>query len=304
MTIKLKEPCQLDPIISLTKYIDLSHSHLWTVQYFTEATANNTPLLVAHGGPGVTHHYLLSLHQIAQYRPVIFYDQGGCGTSTLKGHPKWTVEFFLKELENLADALHLKSFHFLGHSWGGALGIEYALLHKGRLKSMTLASPLISGDLWTKDAQHVLAQMPIELQDVLRSHEKAGTFDDPEYIKVKQIHTQTYICRIKQEPENLTYSLDHVNRDMYLSMFGPHRFKVSGTLASYDRFEDLKRIKEIPTLITCGRHDISVPETMQKCANQLPRGTLHVFENSAHFPHLEEEMEYIAVVEGFLREHE
>jgi proline iminopeptidase len=299
--IQPKEPCQLNPIISLTKYIDLPHSHLWTVKYFTEETADNTPLLVVHGGPGTTHHYLLPLQHIAQYRPVIFYDQGGCGTSTLKERPKWNVEFFLNELEYLVKALHLKSFHFLGHSWGGALGIEYALAHKKSLKSLTLASPLISGDLWTKDAQHILAKMPIALQDVLRHHEKAGTFDDVEYLKAKQIHDQAYICRLHPEPESLRYSLDHANQPMYLSMFGPHRFKVSGTLASYDRFEDLKRINTIPTLITCGRHDIVIPQTMQKCVDQLPRGMLKIFENSAHFPHLEEEVAYALTLEEFLR---
>lgn len=302
--INLNDENLKSPVISLTKYVDLPTSQVWTVKYFTEAFADKTPLLVTHGGPGVCHNYLLSLNQIAQYRPVIFYDQGGCGTSTVKGHQKWGMDFFLQELEELSDALKLKKFHFLGHSWGGALGIEYALIHKNRLKSLTLASPLISGDLWTRDMQHVTAQMPVALQDILHKHEKANTLDDPEYLKVRQTHSETYIFRMKPEPEDLRYSLYHVNRDMYLAMAGPYRLRITGLLASYDRFDDLKRIATIPTLVTCGRHDIATPETLQKCVEKLPRGTLHVFENSAHFPHLEEAEAYAYKLEEFLREHE
>jgi proline iminopeptidase len=270
------------------------------VQYFTEAFADQTPLLVVHGGPGMPHNYLLPLQAMAQYRPVIFYNQGGSGASTLKGGRKLTIDFFVEELEALCDALKLRHFHLLGHAWGGALGIEYTLAHKKRLKSLTLASPLISGDLWTKDMQHVTAQMPMPIQTILHKHEKAGTMDDPEYLKALQDHWERYICRINPTPESLQYSLDHVNKDIFLAMHGPHGLKLTGTLASYDRFEDLKRIP-VPTLITCGKYDIRVPETMQKCVEKLPRGVLDVFAKSSHMAHLEETTDYVYKLEEFLR---
>ncbi|HYU75049.1 MAG TPA: hypothetical protein VEL31_20470 [Ktedonobacteraceae bacterium] len=39
------------------------------------------PLLTLHGGPGFPHDYLEPLQQLADERPVIFYDQLGCGKS-------------------------------------------------------------------------------------------------------------------------------------------------------------------------------------------------------------------------------
>lgn len=301
--INLNDAILKSPVISRTRYVDLPTSQVWTVQYFTEAFADQTPLLVVHGGPGMPHNYLLSLQAMAQYRPVIFYNQGGCGTSTLKGRRKLSMDFFVEELEALCDALKLRHFHFLGHSWGGALGIEYTLAHKKRLKTLTLASPLISGDLWTKDMQHVTAQMPMPVQTILHKHEKAGTMDDPEYLKASQDHFERYICRTKPTPEALQYSLDHINKDISLAMTGPHRLKLTGTLASYNRFEDLRRIP-VPTLITCGKHDITVSESMQKCVDQLTKGMLHIFLNSAHMAHLEETTDYVYKLEEFLRTHD
>ena len=91
-----------------------------------------TPLVVAHGGPGCTHVYVLSIAKIAQFdRPVIHYDQVGNGKSTRlkdKGPDFFTVDLFLDELNNLVDHLGIADNYFLlGQSWGGMLGAEHGI---------------------------------------------------------------------------------------------------------------------------------------------------------------------------------
>lgn len=44
-------------------------------------SGDKTPLLMLHGGPGPAHNYLLSMAALADERPVIFYDQLGCGSA-------------------------------------------------------------------------------------------------------------------------------------------------------------------------------------------------------------------------------
>ena len=44
-------------------------------------TQTGVPLLTLHGGPGYPHDYLEPLEALAAERPVIFYDQLGCGAS-------------------------------------------------------------------------------------------------------------------------------------------------------------------------------------------------------------------------------
>ena len=67
------------------------------------------PLVVAHGGPGATHDYVLTIADISRSgRPVIHYDQLGNGRSTHlrdRGADFWTVDLFLAELDNLLHQL-------------------------------------------------------------------------------------------------------------------------------------------------------------------------------------------------------
>ena len=39
------------------------------------------PLVIIHGGPGLSHEYMLSLAPLASTRPVVFFDQYGVGSS-------------------------------------------------------------------------------------------------------------------------------------------------------------------------------------------------------------------------------
>lgn len=61
------------------------------------------PLLVLHGGPGAPHDYLEPLAALAGERPVVFYDQLGCGNSERPGDAAlWTLERFVAELAQAA----------------------------------------------------------------------------------------------------------------------------------------------------------------------------------------------------------
>ena len=57
------------------------------------AGKKGVPLLTVHGGPGAPHQYLNPLKALANQRPVIFYDQLGCGRSDRpEDSSLWTVE--------------------------------------------------------------------------------------------------------------------------------------------------------------------------------------------------------------------
>ena len=88
-------------------------------------------MIVPHGGPGLSHDYMLALADLSILRPIIFYDQIGIARSPhLAGKPQGfvTVDLFLSELKNVITHFNLKKFDLLGHSWGGMLAAEYAVL--------------------------------------------------------------------------------------------------------------------------------------------------------------------------------
>src|SRR6476660_7425475 len=68
------------------------------------------PLLVVSGGPGCAHDYLQDLASLADEsgRPVVFYDQLGCGRSDQPDDPAlWVMDTFVEEVAAVRAALGL-----------------------------------------------------------------------------------------------------------------------------------------------------------------------------------------------------
>src|SRR5215472_12839710 len=115
------------------------------------------PLLVLHGGPGASHDYLEPLEAMASTgRRVIFYDQLGGGNSDHPHDPLlWTVGLFVEELGVVRRSLGLDRLHILGQSWGGMLGMEYALTQPQGLASLIAVSSPASMKRWVEEANRL-----------------------------------------------------------------------------------------------------------------------------------------------------
>lgn len=261
-----------------------------------------TPLLVLHGGPGMASDYLEPLAALAKERPVVFYDQLGCGRSDRPRDPSlWRVDRFVEEVRRVREALDLSSVVLLGHSWGGCLAATYALTGPSGLAGLILASPLLSTDRWLEDAAVLRAELPPEVRAVLDRHEAMGSTDCPEYLAAALAFYKRHLCRLDPWPEALERTWGNMGTEVYVSMWGPTEFNATGSLRGYDLTSDLPRIS-VPTLFTCGRHDEARPATVEGFRDLVPGATLAVFEQSSHTPHLEEPERYLEVVGSFLRE--
>ena len=132
------------------------------------------PLVVLHGGPGLSHDYMVALGDLAQVSiPVILYDQIGNGRSTrltAKDVSFWQIDLFVDELVNLLAHLGVQDeFDVLGHSWGGILGLEFLLRRAPRgLKHLVLANSLASMALWDTSEAQLVARFPQDVQEDLQ----------------------------------------------------------------------------------------------------------------------------------------
>jgi proline iminopeptidase len=236
------------------------------VYYRVTGGGPGAPLLVVHGGPGLSHDYLVTLEELGRDRPVIFYDQLDCGQSARTGDPgNWRVARFVSEIAEIRRALGLTKFHILGHSWGGALAVEYAALGGNSVLSCVLASPLISTDRWVEDNRRWRRLLPDDVQATLDRHERDGT----------------------------------VRSEEYLSLWGETDFVPTGTLRKYDGTESLARIRS-PILFTCGEFDEAPPITMYRYAKLVDHAEIRVFKDASHTAHLEQTAAYNQAVSVFL----
>jgi L-proline amide hydrolase len=261
------------------------------------------PLLVLHGGPELSHDYLEPLEAIANTgRRVIFYDQLGGGNSDHPHNPSlWTVELFLEELDAVRKALALERLHLLGQSWGGMLGMEYALTQPGGLVSLTVADSAASMVQWGSELNRLRAQLPPEVQQTLLHHEQEGTTDAEDYQDAMLVFYRRHICRVDPWPDYLTRDFEKLAQDpdVYLTMWGPSEFHITGTLKTWDITDRLPEIN-VPTLLLSGRYDEATPILVETLHRGIPGSEWIMFENSSHMPHVEETDLFMQVLSKFL----
>ena len=235
------------------------------------------PLVALHGGPGATHDYLLSLPTwpTTAARSSTTTSSATAAARTLpdRGADFWTVELFVRELQNLVDALGIADrYHVLGQSWGGFLAQEYALTQPTGLRALVLADTAASFPDFVADANQLRAQLPPDVEATLRRHEEAGTTDDPEYLAACDVFYERHVCRVDPWPDEVVDTFASIERDptVYHTMNGPSEFHVIGTIKDWqvkDRLGDI----DVPTLLVSGRYDEATPALQQVAARRHRR---------------------------------
>ncbi len=179
---------------------------------------NHTPVVVLHGGPGLSHDYLLphaDLSTLYGSRLVILYDQIGNARSThLPDKPStfWTVDLFLDELTNLLEYFGIqKEFHLIGHSWGGMMGAEFvARRHPAGLRRLVIADSPAAFDLWTRSFRELVGGFPQHVQDALAK--EVDEDRQPYFAAMLQVYA-VHGCRVHPFPDELIKTLQYQYAD-------------------------------------------------------------------------------------------
>ncbi len=273
------------------------------VWYRCVGDGDATPLLLLHGGPGAGHDYLEPLGELADTRRVVFYDQLGCGKSERPDDVGlWTLERFVREVDEVRAALGLESVHLLGQSWGGWLGIEYMLSQPAGVQRLVLASTSASMPQFAAETRRLREGLPADVQRVLNECEAVGDYQNAEYEEAVMAFYQKHVCRLPEWPDCVMRTVANLeNNPVYETMNGPNEFTTIGNLKDWDRTDRLDEI-QVPTLITVGRYDELTPACAETLRAGIPNSRLVVFEDSAHLAHVEEQARYLEVVRNFLDE--
>lgn len=260
------------------------------------------PLICLHGGPGAAWDYFEPLEAVTNTgRCVVFYDQLGGGNSDVPQDPgMYSITLYLEEIEAVRLALGLDHVHILGHSWGGMLAMEYALTQPPGLMSIILADTGASMPLWMAEGRRLVTELPIDVQQVIQKHETDGTTDSPEYHDACRVFSRRYLGgRIDPRPDCLKRMAGKPGDEVYRLMWGPSEWYLTGTLKDWDVTSRLGEI-HLPTLVIGGRHDEATPAITEAVHRGIPGSEWVIFENSGHFPHIEETEQYLQIIEQFL----
>lgn len=254
------------------------------------------PIVCMHGGLGLDHSYLREwLDPLGSRAALVYYDHRGNGRSERPpslddvDHATW-----VEDAEALRAALGHDKMVLLGHSHGSFLALEYAARYPQHLAGLVLVSAVPRFDYVDVVLANAEKRAASKQQlEILHARMASGVSTDADLAQFWTDIGSLYFHRSDSA--------------LLRRVLGPIRFSAaafaagSRCLQSYDVTPHLASIA-VPTLVLAGRHDWIAP--VEQGADRLaaiPGAKRVVFEESGHFPFIEENALFLRVVEDWLQ---
>ncbi|KAF8993232.1 Alpha/Beta hydrolase protein [Cyathus striatus] len=245
-----------------------------------------TPLVALHGGPGMSHHYMLI--------PVVIYDEIGNGNSShALDEPEdfWTPEVFMDELQNLLQQLDISSsFDLLGHSWGGILASSYALRTPPGLKHLIIGT----NELFARNFPSDLVSRTNELYE-------SGLGESEDY-KAGALHFyKKHLCALDPWPEELMESMKAatINPRVRKVMLGISTLHITGSLKNWSIINEIHKIRAPILLISSPDDEVQEEAIIPYFVNAKRIKWIEI-PGTTHMPMFEDPERYFSAILAFL----
>lgn len=281
-----------------------------TFKVWTKRFGNNPRIkvLLLHGGPAAGHEYMECFESFFPQEGYEFYEYDQLGSS-YSDQPKdtslWHLDRFVEEVEQVRKAIGADStnFYLLGNSWGGILGMQYALKYQSNLKALIVADMMASCPDYGKYADEVLArQMDPAVLAGIRDLEAKKDFDNPRYMELLMPNFYAvHLCRLPEWPDPVVRTFKHINSEIYTLMQGPSEFGIGGNLANWDIKDRLKEIR-VPTLMVGAKWDTMDPKAMEEQSKMVQHGRYLYCPNGSHMCMWDDQQVFMDGVMKFIRD--
>lgn len=268
---------------------------------FYREAGQGSPLVVLHGGPGLTQDYLLpALYQLADHNHVIFYDQRGCGRSTGEiNDDSMTVKQYVEDLDKVRKSLNVEKISILGHSWGGFLAMQYAIAHPEHVDKLILSNscPASFDDYACFEQEWIRRMKPYMKEMETIQQTKEYIEGNPEVVeKLVRLMFRRYCYNPEKadllnlrQPANV-----NVNGAKILGIFNKNVFG-----NPFNLHLALKNLK-IQTLVIHGDNDPVPPSTAQNIHDSIQGSRYILMKQCGHFPYVEDPHTYFKHLREFL----
>lgn len=277
---------------------------------WTKRIGNNPKmkLLLLNGGPGMSHEYFECMESFlpAEGIEFIYYDQLGTGFSDNPNDTAmWDLPRYVEEVEQVRKALHLdkNNFYLLGHSWGGILGMQYALKYQDNLKGLIVSNMMASCPKYGEYSKVLEKQMNPDVLKVIKDLESKKDYTNPKYMELlmENFYNQHILRQpVKNWPEPVNRSSARINSSLYITMQGPSELGISGKLTNWDVSKQLPNIT-IPTLVVGAKYDTMDPEYMKWMATQFKNGSYLYCANGSHMSLYDDQETYFKGLIDFIK---
>ena len=282
-----------------------SKEHLVNIgdtRLFVSERGNGYPMFVLHGGPGLDHHEFADyLDPLCDQFRLILVDLRAQGKSDTCPESTWTLEQMAKDVVSLVNALELKQYAVLGHSYGAFVALQNAVDYPGAA-SQTIVSGGVPSARFLSVVEENLAKLePVEIREQVKaSWDREASVDTREGFAELMYDQMPFHFGNPLDPRISEYE-ERTRETVYSPAMLRHFAQ-----AEYGGIEVEDRLKDVtqPVLVCTGRMDrVCTAEAAEAMAEGLPLADLVIFENSGHMTFVEETERYLQVVRDFLNKY-
>ena len=267
------------------------------IQYGDESLPD---LVFIHGGPGDNSSNFRNMGKLlsSHFRVTIF-DSRGCGLSTLNlNSDRLTIPDYVNDLKELLDHLSIDQTVLLGHSFGGAIAIEFASVYPNRIEQLVLSNPLISSKWAQNNRFEESYKLAIEENDTskintykkFKSNDSISLWDEAKMLDARLMWYNPDIIDsvFSYDYESLGYTQEEFESgfDIIISYYE------TGFFPNYSVVDKLDQIK-VKTSIISGSSDLIISESdLEDTCKSIPNCHIYRIDKSGHFPFLERPDEF------------
>ena len=255
---------------------EVEHVAVEGATLWTETLGDGVPLVLAHGGPGLSNNLMPVARMVEDVARVHLYDQRGCGRSSPDG--PFDVATFVADLEALRAHWGHDTWIVAGHSWGAALALFYALEHPERTRAVVY----LSGTSPRWDFPHrVREERMRRLTSTERAEFESDDTDEARYMHL--MWTTDFATRENAARALAQGPLFEFPRSRTVN----HAVQEDWKARLDAGIEDDLRGLQTPVLILHGDHDPD-PDGARRVAALLPQAHWEPIARAGHSPWLEQ----------------
>lgn len=228
------------------------------------------PLILIHGTFSSLHTFDGWIEELKDKYRLIRLDLPGFGLSGTPLNNHFSINSYLRVLEEFVDLMELDSAHVAGSSLGGWLAWEFALKFPEKVKRLILIGAAGFLDQASIPLPFKMARTPL-VNRIIR------------YV-VKRNVVELFLKQVYGDPSKVTEDLLDRYYDLFARGGNPQAFLALANGKYKDNTLHLKQIHH-PTLILWGKDDMWLPvENAYKFHGRIPDSELIIYEGLGHVP--------------------
>ncbi len=229
--------------------------------------------------------------KLEEYITVVYYEQRGCGRSEVpQDDDEYSINILVEDLEKLRKQLNAEKVNLFGYSFGGQLCLEYALKYPEAVEKMVLQAPLLDDydEVYKVQIEGFLKVTEGKIKEQISIISKSEISLKEKNNQVWNIVDTEVVDRLLFKNQEFTKLNRSLWEESHLSNIGKMSkviFETKSIVPLIERIKDLEQ----DTCVIVGAYDYNTGVEMSKrITSHMKNSKLVIFENSTHFPDIEE----------------